>query len=163
MFTVFSQNSTAKNTGVLYDNIPIFSKYLLGNVKLELSVLMLSHTVEGGHLHQLFPNVNSGTAKYTLPCKLGSVHLAVSLLTLGWNCTRCTLQSSSPQPLLCLGFGELDCKVHLVQFQLKSVRVHFQVGPVSLRSTRPTWKGTQPDLSQSRLSRPPSTVRLNLK
>ena len=28
-------------------------------------------------------------------------------------------QSSSPQPRLRLGFGELDCKVHLVQFHLK--------------------------------------------
>ena len=59
------------------------SKYLLGNVKLELSVLMLSRTVEGGHLHRLFPNVNSETAKYTSPRMLGSVYLAVSSLTLG--------------------------------------------------------------------------------
>ena len=58
-------------------------KYLLGNVNLELSVLVLSHTVEGGRLHRLFPNVNLETAMYTSPRKLGSVYLAVSLLTLG--------------------------------------------------------------------------------
>ena len=62
---------------------PLITKYLFGNVNLELSVLMLSHTVEGGHLHRLFPNVNSETAKYTSPRKLGSVYLAVSSLTLG--------------------------------------------------------------------------------
>ena len=38
---------------------------------------------KGGHLHRLFPNVNSETAKYTSPRKLGSVYLAVSSLTLG--------------------------------------------------------------------------------
>ena len=45
------------------------------------------------------PNVNSKTAKCTLPRKLGSVYLAVSSLTLGWNCTRCTCS----QVLLSLG------------------------------------------------------------
>ena len=53
-------------------------------------------------------------------------NMAASSLTLGWNCTRCTLQSSSPQPRK-LGFGELDCKVHLVQFQLMFTYVHSHV------------------------------------
>ena len=52
-------------------------------VTLELSVLMLSCTVEGGHLHRLFPNVNKETAKYTEPNMQGEVYLAVSELTLG--------------------------------------------------------------------------------
>ena len=68
------------------------------NLKLGISVLTLSRIPEGGHLHQLFPNVNLDTAKYTSPCMLGSVYLTVSSLTLGGNCTRCTLQSSSLYP-----------------------------------------------------------------
>ena len=57
-------------------------------------------------------------SQVTLAWGLG--YLAATSLTLGWNCIQCTLQSSSPQPRLRLGFGELDCKVHRVQFQLKS-------------------------------------------
>ena len=73
-----------QNTDVFVTiDLVFFLKYLLGNEKQELSVLMLSRTVKGGHLHRLFPNVNSETAKYTSPRMLGSVYLAVSLLSLG--------------------------------------------------------------------------------
>ena len=100
------------------------SKYLLGNMKLELSVLMLCRTVEGGYLHWLFPNVNSETAKYTSPRMLGSVYLAVSSLTFGWNCTQCTLQSSSPQPWLCLG-----CALALENLTAKCTLFSFNSSP----------------------------------
>ena len=61
------------------------------------------------------------------PCLASSARCTWSLLlTLGWNCTRCTLQSSSPQPWLRLSFGELDWKVNIVQFQLKSVKANFK-------------------------------------
>ena len=40
--------------------------------------------------------------------------LGYPLLTLGWNCTWCTMQPSPPRKL-----GGLGCIVHLVQFQLK--------------------------------------------
>ena len=65
------------------DNRPLYFKIFVGNVNLELSVVMSSHTVERGHLHRLFPSVNSDTAKCTSPRKLGSVYLPVSLLTIG--------------------------------------------------------------------------------
>ena len=82
--TAFVQNTTICQNTAVFVTIDLFiSKYLLGSVKLELSVLILSRTVEGGHLLRLFPNVNSETAKYTSPRMLGSVYLAVSLLTLG--------------------------------------------------------------------------------
>ena len=97
-----------------------------------------------GHSHWLFSNDNSEIAKYISPCMLGLVYLLVSLLTLGWNCMRCTTHCSQ----VVLGFGELDCKVHLVQFQLKSTYVSL------------IFKSA--DLSQSSWSCPPSTVRLNL-
>ena len=35
---------------------------------------------------------------------------------LSWNCMRCSLQTSSPEPSL-RGGGELVCKLHQVQFQ----------------------------------------------
>ena len=44
-------------------------------LKLELSVLMIRRTAHRGHLHRIFPNVNTETAKYTWPCKLGLVNL----------------------------------------------------------------------------------------
>ena len=72
-----------KNTAVFVTKDIFISKYLFVNVNLELSVLMLSHTVEGGHLQRLFPNVNLETAKYTEPSLRGEVYLPVSELTLG--------------------------------------------------------------------------------
>ena len=86
IFPLFDPNTTviATNTTAVFVSIDLFiSKYLFGNVNLELSVIMLSHTVEGGHLHRLIPNVNSETAKYTSPRKLDLVYLAVSSLPLG--------------------------------------------------------------------------------
>ena len=88
-----------KNTAVFVTMGLFILKCLFGNVNLELSILMLSHTVEGGPLHRLFPNVNSETAKYTSPRKLCSVYLAVSLLTL----VETALGALCSQVLLSLG------------------------------------------------------------
>ena len=56
----FKYHHLPKSTAVFVMIDPLIIKYLFGNVNLELSVLMLSHTVEGGHFHQLFPNVIRG-------------------------------------------------------------------------------------------------------
>ena len=53
-------------------------------------------------------------------------YLATSFWLWGWNYTRCTFQTSFP-PQCTLGSGELVCKVHLVQFQLKYTQVHVWV------------------------------------
>ena len=103
---------------IIWQKTSLFQNICYGNLELELGVLMLSCIVEGGHLHQLFHTVNLETYKYTLPC---SVYSVLSSLTLGWNCTRFTLQSSSPRHWLRIGFRELYYKVHPVQFQLKSI------------------------------------------
>ena len=83
------------------------------------------YTSRGRKYHRLWPNVNSEAM----------VYLAASSLTLGWNCTQCTLQSSHPPPCK-LGSRWLDCKVHLVQFQLKlfKTRVEVQKFPRKLRN-----------------------------
>ena len=69
-----------RNTNV-FVTMDLFMANHLGNMKLELSVLMLRRTVKGGHIHRLFPNV-SVTAKYTLPCMLALVYLVVSSVKL---------------------------------------------------------------------------------
>ena len=57
---------------------------------------------------------------------------------LSWNCTRCTLQTSSPEPSL-RGGGELVCKVHRVQFQPQCQRGGSQVPRCRACEARGTW------------------------
>jgi hypothetical protein len=90
----------------------------------------------------------------TLPqCQLGDCQVHLGAL--------------SSQVLLSLGCASalenLTAKCTSCSFNSKSSLVQFQVGLVSLHSTRPTWKWTYPDLSKSQWSRPPSTVWHNLK
>ena len=60
------------------------------------------------------------------PPKLGIGYLATSLLTIGVETAlaRCTLKTSSLPPRK-LGSGKLICKLHIVQFQLKSTQFNF--------------------------------------
>ena len=57
---------------------------------------------------------------------------------LSWNCTRCTLQTSSPEPSL-RGVGELVCKGHRVQFQPQCQRGGSQVPRCRACEARGTW------------------------
>ena len=74
-----------------------------------------------------------------------------------WTPGRChmaVLPQSQPQPRLRLGFGELDCKVHLVQ-------LHFsRLGGLEI-GLRPTWLDLV-RLETESVSRPPSSVVLFL-
>ena len=61
---------------------------------------------------------------------------------LSWNCTRCTLQTSSPEPSL-RGGGELVCKVHRVQFQPQCQRGGSQVPRCRACEARGTWQTSE--------------------
>ena len=87
----------------------------------------MKYSRKGGELQPTHPNVNSEVSQ--VPLASQARHRGTWLPPRwhwGWNCTRCTLQTSSPPPRK-LGSGELVCKVHLVQFQLKYTRVHVRV------------------------------------
>ena len=87
----------------------------------------MKYSRKGGELQPTHPNVNSEVSQ--VPLASQARHRCTWLPPRwhwGWNCTRCTLQTSSPPPRK-LGSGELVCKVHLVQFQLKYTRVHVRV------------------------------------
>ena len=87
----------------------------------------MKYSRKGGELQPTHPNVNSEVSQ--VPLASQARHRGTWLPPRwhwGWNCTRCTLQTSSPPPRK-LGSGELVCKVHLVQFQLKYTRVHVWV------------------------------------
>ena len=87
----------------------------------------MKYSRKGGELQPTYPNVNSEVSQ--VPLASQARHRGTWLPPhwhWGWNCTQCTLQTSSPPPRK-LGSRELVCKVHLVQFQLKYTRVHVWV------------------------------------
>jgi len=73
---------------------------------------------------------------------------------LSWNCTRCTLQTSSPEPSL-RGGGELVCKVHRVQFQPQCQRGGSQVPRCRACEARGTWLTSELTLGWVGWSSPP--------
>ena len=84
----------------------------------------IKYSRKGAELQETHPNVNSEACRVHLASQ--ARHQGTLLPPCwhwGWNCTWCTLQTSSPLPRK-LGSRELVCKVHLVQFQLKYTRVH---------------------------------------
>ena len=87
----------------------------------------MKYSRKGGELRPTHPNVNSEVSQ--VPLASQAWHQATWLPPRwhwGWNCTWCTLQTSSPPPCK-IGSGELVCKVHLVQIQLKYTQVHVRV------------------------------------
>ena len=73
---------------------------------------------------------------------------------LSWNCTRCTLLTSSPEPSL-RGGGELVCKVHRVQFQPQCQRGGSQVPQCRACEARGTWLTSELTLGWVGWSSPP--------
>ena len=85
----------------------------------------------------------------------------------GWNCTQCTLHTSSP-PHRKLGSREVFYKVHLVQFQLNFTWVHVWVDiyipcDFLLRPSKAAWLQRYPshqkDSSQPECSKQPKRSR----
>ena len=81
------------------------------------SVLTKRNTEEGGQLTDSLP-MSTQSQPSNPRLRLGL--LGCLFVDIGMKLHSVHFQSSSPQPRLCLGFVELDCKVHLVQFHLKS-------------------------------------------
>ena len=73
---------------------------------------------------------------------------------LSWSCTRCTLQTSSPEPSL-RGGGEAVCAVHRVQFQPQCQRGGSQVPRCRACEARGTWLTSELTLGRVGWSSPP--------
>ena len=83
----------------------------------------MKYSRKGGELQPTHPNVNSEISQVPLASQAQQGTWLPHCWHWGWDCTWCTLQTSSPPPCR-LRSGELVCKVHLVQFQLKYTRGH---------------------------------------
>ena len=80
-------------------------------------VLTKRNTEEGGRLTDSLP---MSTQRQPSNPRLRLGLLGWLFVDIGMKLHSVHFQLSSPQPRLRLGFGELDCKVYLVQFHLKS-------------------------------------------
>ena len=76
-------------------------------------VLTKRNTEEGGRLTDSLP---MSTQRQPSNPRLRLGLLGCLFVDIGMKLHSVPFQSSSPQPRLRLGFGELDCKVHQVQF-----------------------------------------------
>ena len=98
-------------------------------------VLRYQHFWTIFHLVRIFdPNVNSEISQVPLASQAQQRTWLPHRWHWGWDCTRCTVQTSSPPPCK-FGSGELVCKVHLVQFQLKYTLVQGCLLGCSLSNT----------------------------
>ena len=80
-------------------------------------VLTKRNTEVGGRLTDSLP---MSTQRQASNPRLRLGLLGCLFFDIGMQLHLVHFQSSSPQPRLRLGFGELDCEVHLMQFHLKS-------------------------------------------